>query len=104
MEYASLALTFAELSASKGLWKNALEGWNVRKSELLEQSRNEGRLELLNRMFEKRFQSVPPADLIEKWKQASDLDQVLTWTEALLQAITPEAYRQFVLSGKPPAP
>lgn len=61
------ALLFAELAGRVGPWKKALEGWDMRTSQIVEEWRNEGRVEgqletcreNLLALLEERFGQLP---------------------------------------------
>jgi hypothetical protein len=111
-DYAGLTLVFAELARAPHLWRNALEGWNVRQSmQVLEWQaeaekrgeergeqrgreigRVEGKAEALLRLLEKRFRRKPPAAIVQRIQATTDLAQLETWFDA---AITIGSMKEF---------
>jgi hypothetical protein len=88
---AGLAVVFADLAGRAVVWKQALEGWNVRNSQVIDEWRNEGRVEGrqegrleshredLLALLQERFGAVP-----EEWVQRI---QALTDVDRLKAAI-----------------
>ena len=60
------ALVFAEKSANRGAWRKALEGWGMVRSETMEQTRHETRIEEKRgghpQLLARRFRQEPPDD------------------------------------------
>jgi hypothetical protein len=73
---AALTLIFAELVDQAPGWRQSLEGWNVKQSALLEEARDEGRLEscrdVLLGLLEDRFGPVPE-EVVQRIKATTDL-------------------------------
>jgi hypothetical protein len=71
----AFALLFADLAGWAEPWKQALEGWDMRSSPVVEEWRDEGRLEArrddLLALLEKRFGALP-ADLVQRIRTVTD--------------------------------
>src|SRR3954462_11843173 len=81
--YAGLALIFAELSHCVPQWQQALEGWNVRESQIVLGWKAEGeqkarRADLL-RALQVRFRTAIPNDLAVAVEAMTDLDELARW-------------------------
>jgi hypothetical protein len=82
---AGLTLVFAELAGQADTWRQALMGWNTRKSQVVEEwrdeGRQEGRLEArredLLEVLQDRFGPLPPA-VVERVQAATDLARLKT--------------------------
>ncbi len=89
------ALVFAEKSADPAAWRKALEGWEMVKSQVMEQSRDEGRIEngqsSLLRLLRVRTKQEVPADLTDKIRATADLTRLEGWLDiaATVDAIDP---------------
>jgi hypothetical protein len=92
LEYAVDVLVFAELPRVWMDWRQALEGWNVLVSkqvlewqaiaELKNQRAN------LVRVLEKRCKAPLPTDLAEAIQATQDMNLLLRWFDAALEANT----------------
>src|SRR5205809_6395627 len=97
LEYAADALIFAELPDVWAEWKKALEGWNVRESQQVLEWQAEGevrgrRADIL-RLLEKRCKAPVPSDLAEAIEATQDLDLLLRWFDAAVEADTFDDFR-----------
>lgn len=102
--YGGLAEVFAEAAGREKLWLKELEGWNVRKSTVVEGWRQEGRVEgrvegelralvagVLG-VLEAKFESVP-SDLADKIRPTTDAELLRKWLIAASQATDLAAFR-----------
>jgi hypothetical protein len=75
----SFTLLFAELAGRVEPWQQALEGWDMQTSQVVEEWRNEGRLEArretLRVQLEERFGPLPD-DLIQRIQALKDPEQL----------------------------
>lgn len=108
-DYAGLALVFADLTDCRAVWKEALEGWNMKVSQqVLEwqaEARQEGLQEGLQkgeivkahadlmRILELRFGSPMPTDLASEIASQRDLDVLSRWLEATITSPDLNAFR-----------
>ncbi len=97
LDYAVDALLFAELSDVRGLWKQALEGWNVRVSQQVLEWQNEGerkgRQADLLRVLEKHGKGPVPSDLMEAIQATEDINLLSRWFDAALEANSLDDFR-----------
>jgi hypothetical protein len=109
-EYGALALVFVELTRWAPLWRQALEGWNVRESpQVLEwqaQARNEGRTEgraegkletlrqKLLEVLEVRLQAPVPEDVVAQVAAMSDTGILNRWFKAGLSVSSYDEFLQ----------
>jgi hypothetical protein len=93
LQYAGDALVFAELPGVWAEWKKALEGWNVRESQQVQEWQAEARRADLLRALEKRCKAPVPSDLAEAIQAAQDMDLLLRWFDAALEANTFDDFR-----------
>jgi hypothetical protein len=100
-DYAGLALVFAELAGVGGVWRAALEGWNVLQSQqVLEwqemaavKSRLATKREDVLRLLQLRFPVNLPQDLQADIQATTDLDKLGRWFDAAATAPSLEAFR-----------
>ncbi len=94
---AGLTLVFAELADRVEVWKRALEGWNVRKSQVVEEWRDEARAETwhesLLTLLENRFGTVP-LELVQRIQATTDVGRLRA---AFQQALAISSLDQFSL-------
>jgi hypothetical protein len=88
------ALVFAEKSANRGAWLEALEGWEMVKSETMEKSRAEGRHGVVLKVVSECAKGEIPADLIAKIRACSDEDRLAAWAIAAARASSLDAFLQ----------
>jgi len=97
LQYAGDALVFAELSDVLRQWKVALEGWNVRTSQVVLEWQAEAevktRRELLVQALETRCQSPVPSDLVEMIEGMQDRDTLKRWFNAAVVVTTFDDFR-----------
>jgi hypothetical protein len=103
--YAGLALVFADLAGCVPVWKQELEGWNMRKSQIVEEWREEGRIEgrqegrieayqgILLRMLQKRFSGVSSPEVTTAVQAQTNAEELMRWLELLDNAASLEAFR-----------
>jgi hypothetical protein len=100
LDYAVDALIFAELSGVWQQWKQALEGWNVRVSQQVQEWQNEAELKRqranLLRALEMRGKGPVPSDLAEAIQATGDMDLLSRWFDAALQANSFDEFRAAV--------
>jgi hypothetical protein len=93
----SLALLFAELAGRAEPWRQLLEGWDMRTSQVVQEWREEGRLEGelaarredLLALLEKRFGPLPAA-LVERIRTASDINRLKAAIQQVLDIHSPD--------------
>lgn len=94
--YAGLARLFADAAGRKELWAEALEGWDVRESsvvnEWIAEGRAEGRAEAVVEVLEERFPPVP-ADLAAKVRDSADAARLREWLGLAVRAADLAAFR-----------
>jgi hypothetical protein len=99
--YAGLALVFADLANCLPVWKQGLEGWNMRKSQIVEEWREEGRQEgrieafrdLLLRRLQKRFSALSAPEVIAVVQAQTNADELLRWLDLIDSVESLEAFR-----------
>ena len=101
--YASLALVFAELADREPEWKQALEGWNMRQSTVINEWTAEGRVQgqqdaLLN-VLQARFQIAVPTDLAAAVQASNDSDELSRWLKVAATVPSLDAFRAAILSN-----
>jgi hypothetical protein len=95
-DYGGLALVFSELLNCHGLWKQALEGWNMRESqqvlewqeEARHEGRQEGRQEMLLNLLQVQFGSPLPESLVAEVRTLEDERELSRWMVAALRSAT----------------
>jgi hypothetical protein len=100
-EYAGIALVFAELARCLGAWKTALEGWNVKTSEVVEEWKAEGRAEgqlqatrgKLLRALQVRFGPDLPGELVKAIEEESNASALDRWFDLALTAPSLDRFR-----------
>jgi hypothetical protein len=97
LQYAVDALIFAELTGVWSLWKQALEGWNVRVSQQVLEWQNEAILETrradILRLLAKRCKAPVPADLATVIEATQDMNLLLLWLDATTEASNFDEFR-----------
>lgn len=86
------------------LWKQALEGWNVRVSQQVQEWKDEGRVEgelkkqreVLLLALETRGKGPVPGDLVELIQTTEDMDLLSRWFRAALVANSFDEFRAAV--------
>ena len=100
LDYAVDVLVFAELSDVRGQWKNALEGWNVRVSQQVQEWKNEAVVETqrsnLLLALETRGKGPVPSDLAETIQTTEDINMLSRWFRAALVANSFDEFRAAV--------
>lgn len=94
--YAGLALIFAELTHCVTQWQQALEGWNVRESQVVLGWKLEARRADLLHVLRVRFRTEVPADLAAVVEGISDPDELTRWFNAALTSDSLEEFRAAV--------
>lgn len=111
-DYAGLALVFAELTGLRPIWKQALEGWNVRQSQQVlewqaeariegrKEGRAEGQLETkradLLCLIQLKFHEALPSDLVDQIDATTNLEVLTRWFDQAVQANSLDAFRAVV--------
>jgi hypothetical protein len=99
--YASLALVFAGLTRHLDRWKQALEGWNVKKSPVVEEWRAEARAEArrddILHLLGLRFPGQVPPEVVAAVESQANLDELSRWLDAVVTSPSLDAFR--VASG-----
>jgi hypothetical protein len=79
------------------VWREALEGWNMKDSPFLkdleDKARSAGRAEMLLHFLERRFKAVPD-DLRRAIAVEQDPQRLAAWADAALAARSLRAFRQ----------
>lgn len=100
------ALIFAEKSSEPQAWQDALKGWGMVKSKVMEQTRSEGRKEglakgliqgqqlMLLKFLRNRTKQEVPADLVAKIEACRDVAQLDSWGEVVVAIATIDDFRQ----------
>ncbi len=111
LEYAADALIFAELTGTWGIWKQALEEWNVKVSQQVLEWQAEARAEALAeaevktrqadllRLLEKRCKAPVPSDLAVTIQATQDSSLLVRWFDAAVEASTFDEFRGATLHG-----
>jgi hypothetical protein len=96
-DYAALALIFAGLAGRKDSWKQALEGWNMLESSVVEEWKAEAeakaKRDAIRRVLQFRFPDSVPADLETALGGQADLDKLSLWFDASLRVASPDEFR-----------
>jgi len=104
-DYGGLAVVFAEAAGRKPMWKQALEGWNVKESEQVLEWMAEGKAEgkaegliegemnALLRTLKGRFPPGPAAELIAAIRACRNLGELQRWSELAIRADSLESFR-----------
>jgi hypothetical protein len=100
-EYGALALVFAELTRGLVDWQRALEGWNVRESQVIKGFKDEGKVEGriearredLLKVIRARLQNPVPDPVRLAVEGTNDPDILSQWFDAALTAKTLEELR-----------
>jgi hypothetical protein len=74
-DYAGLALVFADAAGRMGIWKTALEGWNMRESQAVLEWQAEAKAEDVLKVLETRLGTLP-ADLPQRVGAIKDIKQL----------------------------
>jgi hypothetical protein len=92
-EYAGLAQVFAEATDHADVWIQALKGWNMIQSKVVNGWKAEERVEALLEVLDLRFGSIP-SDLETTIRAMSDLATLKKWVAAAVTAGTLADFRQ----------
>jgi hypothetical protein len=92
-----LALVFAEKAGCADAWRNALEGFNVTESKIVQEwtarARAEGNVEMLREVLKAKFGALP-ADLEAALQRTSDLSALQRWAGLAVRARSLAAFRE----------
>lgn len=103
--YAGLALVFADLAKRAAAWKKALEGWNMIRSAVVDEWREQGRKQGLEegslhkarssliRVLKNRFGKQIPAEIIAAIESCSNLELLDSWLDAASTAPSLDLFR-----------
>lgn len=95
--YGALALTFADLAGCLPLWKQELKEWNMRKSVVAEEWREEGRSETMRdvvlRRLHKRFPDIAVPEIATSVPTPANVDELMRWLDLIDSAASLEAFR-----------
>ncbi len=95
MDYANLARVFAERAGRLDVWKKALEGWQMWKSKVIQEWRDEGwklgrdegrvqgQRDLLVKMVKLKYPNLP-GELLARIEKSDDPAALEAWSAALL--------------------
>jgi hypothetical protein len=93
-----LARVFAELADCGPVWNQALEGWNVKQSQFVEEWKTEGKIkaraEDVIEVLQLRFGTELPADLVQRIQTTTDVDLLKRWLDAAARSRTLNKFRQ----------
>jgi hypothetical protein len=100
-DFGGLALVFAELTAHRRRWREALEGWNMRRSEQVMEwqaeaaARTEIRVRQADilRILEVRFRRRPSQKLAEAVQAQTDAAVLQEWLDLAVTADSLQAFR-----------
>lgn len=95
-QYGWLALVFADLAGCLSLWRQALMGWNMRQSVVVNEVRAEVLREQIQRALELRFRTAVPADLVTALTAVTDLGELFRWFDASQTANSLDEFRAAV--------
>jgi hypothetical protein len=93
-QYAGLARVFADLAARGEIWRNELEGWNMKRSASVMEWQAEARVEDILEVLQLRFGTELPADLVQRIRATTDLAQLKSWLAAAVKARSLNKFRQ----------
>ncbi len=88
----ALALVFAELAGCREAWRKALEGFNMRRSVVVDGWKAEDRALAVRDFLEARFGELP-ADLAAKLGEERPLERLREWTVLAARADSLQAFR-----------
>jgi hypothetical protein len=103
LEYAAVALVFADLAEIHPAWELALEGWNVKESAQVllwqEEARRrgvaEGKAACLIELLENRFKKIP-GTVVTRVKGTEDMALLDEWFKAALSVATLAEFRKLL--------
>jgi len=89
---------FAEKSADPEGWRTILEGWDVVRSQVMEQTRAEGRVEdrqeSLLELLNPRSQGSIPTELAGAIRACTDFAKLRSWFTIAVATTTLEQFRE----------
>jgi hypothetical protein len=92
-----LALVFAELVNRQDVWREALEGWNMKESQIVKEwedkARAEAKAEMLLQVLEKRFKTIPD-DLRTAILTMQDPQRLTTWADLAFSTRSLSSFRK----------
>jgi hypothetical protein len=100
-ELAGLAWVYALLARRRELWREAVEGWNVRQSEAVLEWQAEASARMLLRLLALRFPPGAPEDLATTIQRTTDNQTLERWFDAAYNARSLEEFRGLVEQGAP---
>lgn len=99
-DYAGLALVFADLAGRRNEWRQALEGWNVLRSQQVLEWQAAARVDTrradLRDVLQARFRTPVPADLAAAIEALNNLDELSRWIGVASTAESLDAFRAAV--------
>ncbi len=97
-QYAGLTRVFADLAERGEIWRNELEGWNMKRSasvmEWQAEAKLQTRIEDLIDVLQSRFGTELPSDLLQRIQSSTDVDLLKRWLEGAAKARTLNKFRQ----------
>jgi hypothetical protein len=93
-DYGSLARVFADLAKRGRVWRQALEGWNMKRSESVMEWQAETMTEAVIEVLQLRFGTELPEDLVTRIRGTTDLALLKRWHAAAVTARTLNKFRQ----------
>ncbi len=102
--YAYLAAVFSDAAGRRQIWQVALEGWNMRDSQVAleifgegeEKGKLKGRVASLTRLLRRKFPPGPPADLLAMIESCPDANLLDHWLDAAVDAKTLDEFRRAI--------
>jgi hypothetical protein len=103
-DFGALAIIFAELAGTASIWRQALQGWNMRESPQVLEWQLEARLERgkddVKRAVRLRFGTTMPADLADQLTSLQSITELDRWFDASQTAPSLDTFRAAVTNGK----
>lgn len=96
VDYGALALVFADLANCRQVWRQALEGWNMRESQQVLEWQAETRRADLLRLLQLRFKMPVPGDLAAAVEVLNDMEELSRWFDAAATAASLDDFRTTV--------
>jgi hypothetical protein len=101
VDYAGLALVFAELAGCRPVWQQALEGWNVERSQIIGEWRQQGQVMTLRKNIERalqiRFPTESLATVAERLAAETDLATLDQWFDLALRTPTLQEFQRQII-------
>jgi hypothetical protein len=92
-DHATLALIFAEPAGCRPAWKKALEGWNVIRSQAVDEWQAMANANMLIDQLNAKYGAIPD-ELAVRIRETKDPDRVRQWGLLVLRPISLDQFRQ----------